>query len=62
MLKIRNGKNIKFVNNVSLENVRMAIDDIKSQSKILNELYEDGKIDIVGAMYHHTTGEVVFCD
>ena len=58
----RNGKNLKFVNNVALENVRMAIDDIKSQSKILYELYEDGKIDIVGALYHHATGEVVFCD
>lgn len=58
----RNGTNLKFVDNVALENVRMAIDDIKSQSKILNELYENDKINIVGAMYNHATGEIDFFD
>ncbi len=56
----RNSKNIDFVNSVALKNVELAIEDIKSQSPILLDLYNKKEIDIVGAMYNHATGEVSF--
>jgi len=57
----RNSKNLDFVNKVANKNVELAIDDIKSQSPILLELYEKKIINIVGAIYNHATGEVMFC-
>lgn len=56
----RSSKNITFVNNVAKSNVEIAIEDIKKNSPVLLELYDAGKLRIVGAMYNHTTGEVVF--
>jgi carbonic anhydrase len=56
----RNSSNLQYVNNVAVENVLMAIDDIKNESKILSDMYKNGDIDIIGAMYHHDTGKVVF--
>ena len=56
----RSSNNLDFVNRVALKNVEIAIEDIKSQSPVLLELYEKNKIDIVGAMYNHATGEVNF--
>ncbi len=53
-------KNIAYVDKVALKNVEMAIEDIKNQSPILMDMYEEKKIDIVGAMYDHKTGEVKF--
>lgn len=53
-------KNIAYVDKVALKNVEMAIEDIKNQSPILMDMYEKKKIDIVGAMYDHKTGEVKF--
>lgn len=57
----RSSKNSDFVNSVAYKNVELSIQDIKNQSPILRNLYEEGKIDIVGAVYDHTTGEVHFC-
>ena len=57
----RSSKNLDFVNSVAYKNVELSIQDIKNQSPILRNLYEDGKIDIVGAVYDHTTGKVHFC-
>jgi len=57
----RSSKNLEFVNSVAYKNVELSIEDIKKQSPILRGLYEEGKIDIVGAVYDHTTGEVHFC-
>ncbi|MCK5846747.1 MAG: carbonic anhydrase [Bacteroidales bacterium] len=56
----RSSKNIIFVNNVAKSNVEIAIENIKKQSPVLKVLYDNGKINIVGAMYNHTNGEVVF--
>lgn len=58
---IRTSENILFVDEVSRTNVQIAIDTIKNTSTVLNDLYEAGKIDIIGAMYNHATGEVEFC-
>ncbi|MBC2838054.1 carbonic anhydrase family protein [Robiginitalea sp. SC105] len=57
---LRNSRNLDFVDAVSEANVKMAIDHIRSQSKILCEMEEAGEIAIVGAMYDISTGEVSF--
>jgi len=59
-LKDRNGQNISFVNNVSTENVRLIIKEIKGCSKILSELESTGQINIIGALHDIETGEVTF--
>ena len=56
----RSSKNLEFVNEVASKNVEMTIDNIKSQSSVLNEMFEGGEIDIVGAMYDVKTGKVSF--
>ncbi|WP_088339858.1 carbonic anhydrase family protein [Robiginitalea sediminis] len=56
----RTSKNLQFVDAVAEENVRMALENIRSQSKILCEMERDGEIGIVGAMYDISTGEVRF--
>lgn len=54
----RNSGNITFVNNVSLENVKLAVAAIKSGSPVLNEMLNKGEISIVGAMYNVSDGSV----
>ena len=56
----RNSGNIEFVNKVASKNVEIAIENIKAQSTILNELFEQGQIDIVGSMYDVSSGKVDF--
>ena len=56
----RSSKNIDFVNQVSAKNVELTIQNIKEQSPVLNEMFENGEIDIVGAMYDVKTGSVSF--
>ncbi|EAR16745.1 carbonic anhydrase family protein [Robiginitalea biformata] len=57
---LRNSKNLEFVDAVSEVNVKMAIDQIREQSKILSEMESDGEIAIVGAMYDISNGAVTF--
>ena len=56
----RNSSNIDFVNKVAVKNVELTIENIKTQSPVLNEMYKNGEIDIVGAMYDVKTGAVQF--
>lgn len=58
----RSSKNLDFVNRVAVKNVEMTISNIKSHSPVLNEMYEQGEIDIVGAMYDVKTGKVSFTE
>lgn len=58
----RSSKNLDFVNEVSAKNVELTIENVKSMSPVLNEMYENGEIDIVGAMYDVKTGAVSFTD
>jgi len=53
-----NSSNKAYVNKASELNVHHTIENIKSQSSVLNEMYENGEIDIVGAMYHVANGKV----
>jgi len=56
----RSSKNLKFVNEVATKNVELTIEQIKKESVVLNELFAQGDIDIVGAMYDVKTGKVNF--
>lgn len=56
----RSSKNPDFVNRVAEKNVELTIGNIKAHSDVLNDMYENGEIDIVGAMYDVKTGRVKF--
>ncbi len=56
----RSSKNIDFVNEVAIQNVHLTINRLKNESPVLNEMIENGDINIVGAMYDVSSGEVSF--
>ena len=56
----RSSANLRFVDDVAKENVRRSIRDIKEQSTVLYNMFHDGQIDILGAMYDVSTGKVEF--
>jgi len=56
----RTSKNRLLAHEVSENNVRVAIDKIKKDSPILNEMMNKGEIDIRGAVYDMDTGVVNF--
>jgi len=59
-LSERNGRNIKFVQNVTVNNVKLAVEGIRRRSPILSEMENDNKIKIIGGMYDVETGIVKF--
>jgi len=56
----RNSKNDAFVDAVAATNVRHTMDEIRRRSEVLAGLEKDGKIKIVGSMYHLVGGMVEF--
>ena len=56
----RNGKNPRFVKNVTELNVQLVIKQIKEKSPVIAELVHEGKIKIAGGMYSVETGKVDF--
>lgn len=56
----RTGKNPGFVKNVTENNVRHVIGQLKAESAIIAELADSGAIKIVGGIYHLETGAVTF--
>ena len=56
----RSSKNKAFVDMVTEKNVVATIAKIKTDSPVLNTLYEDGAIDIVGGIYDVSSGKVTF--
>jgi carbonic anhydrase len=61
-IRLRNSKNLEFVDSVSEKNVLLTIDRIHNESPILTEMEENGEIKIIGAMYNVNTGAVKFID
>ncbi|RZS99212.1 carbonic anhydrase family protein [Aquimarina brevivitae] len=57
---LRNSKNLDFVDNVATKNVLFAIENIRRQSPILQEMEENKEIKIVGGMYDISNGNVTF--
>ncbi len=56
----RSSKNDAFVDAVAATNVRRTVDEIRRRSDVLAGLEKDGKIKIVGSMYHLVGGKVEF--
>ena len=56
----KSSNNAAYVQEVAERNVFLNVSKIKSDSPVLNELHENGAIDIVGAMYDVQTGVVSF--
>lgn len=56
----KKSSNNHFVQAVADENVRMTMNEIRSKSSILRDMEKEGKLKIIGGMYHMHTGEVKF--
>ena len=56
----KTSKNKKLVDEVSVENVDVSMDNIRKNSPILKEMEEKGEIDIVGCMYDLENGKVEY--
>jgi carbonic anhydrase len=56
----RTSKNAEFVDEVAKTNVRLTIGEIRRRSEVLAALERDGKIALVGSMYHLAGGRVDF--
>ena len=55
-------ENLDFVNEVAIENVQIAIENIKSRSVVLKQMEQNGEIQIIGAMYDINDGNVTFME
>ncbi len=56
----RTSKNIDFVNAVADKNVRLTIENIRTQSPVLKEMENNGEILIVGGMYDIKNGKISY--
>jgi carbonic anhydrase len=56
----RNSRNKKFVENVTVNNVTLTVQQVKEQSPMLREMEQSGKIKIIGGLYDLDTGIVTF--
>lgn len=56
----RTGKNLEFVLNVTVNNVKLTVDEIRKRSGILSEMENKKEIKIVGGLYDVETGKVSF--
>ena len=54
----RSSRNPDFVDAVAASNVRLTVDAIRQRSSVLSGLEKDGRIGIVGAMYHLVGGRL----
>jgi carbonic anhydrase len=59
-LSNRTSKNIKFIENVTVNNVKHSVEGVRKRSSILSEMESEDKIKIVGGMYDVETGKVTF--
>tara|TARA_R110000868_G_scaffold8205_3_gene42455 strand:+ start:44627 stop:45334 length:708 start_codon:yes stop_codon:yes gene_type:complete len=55
-----NCKNPAYINTIAKDNVMNVVREIPEQSPIIKSLVKQGKIKIIGAMYHLDTGKVSF--
>ena len=58
----KTSKNHEYVDRVTINNIKHAIDEIKSGSPILKEMSDKGEIKIIGALYDLESGEVTFME
>jgi carbonic anhydrase len=56
----RRGSNAEFVDAVARTNVKQTVESIRRRSTVLAKLENEGKIKMIGSMYHLDGGEVEF--
>mgnify|MGYP001064244484 CR=1 FL=1 len=56
----RSSSNIDFVNQVAIQNTHLTVAKLKKDSPVLNEMIENGEIQVVAAMYDVASGKVSF--
>lgn len=56
----RNSGNKTFVENVTVNNITLTVQQVKEQSPLLREMEQSGKIKIIGGLYDLDTGKVTF--
>lgn len=56
----RTGSNENFVNNVTINNIHLVMDQIRIESPIIAELESQSLVKIVGGLYDVSSGEVTF--
>jgi carbonic anhydrase len=56
------GHDDNLIQAVADKNVQLMVEQIKQRSRVLYDLFQAGKIDIVGGMYDIETGKVTFYD
>ena len=62
MQRIPSSQDTDFVNATIAENVRLTMCRILEKSSILNDLYNSGKLDVVGGVYQIDSGEITWLD
>jgi carbonic anhydrase len=62
MQRIPSSQDTDFVNATIAENVRLTMGRILEKSSILNDLYNSGKLDVVGGVYQIDSGEITWLD
>lgn len=58
----RTSANPDFVENVAAINVKRTVNSIPEKSKILDQMLQNGEINIIGGMHDISTGKVTFFD
>ena len=58
----KSSANPEFVHQVTKRNVELTIKDIRKRSPVINDLEQEGKVKIVGALYDMKTGAIAFLD
>jgi carbonic anhydrase len=58
----KDAKDQACVDKVAVENVRLALEQIRKQSPYLAQRFDSGTVGLVGALYDLTTGKVTFLD
>ncbi|MFW5644656.1 MAG: carbonic anhydrase family protein, partial [Bacteroidota bacterium] len=58
----KNSKNAEYVQKITDKNVEFTIEKMLADSDVIREMYENGEIAIVGAMYEVETGKVTFME
>ena len=56
----KTSSNPKFIKAITIQNVNLVINEIRAESSILADMEKEGRIRIVGAIYHMETGKVTF--
>jgi len=60
MLKVGNELTESQIEQVSVQNVKLSIENIRQESSILSDMEKEGQIEIVGAIYDVSNGRVEF--